>query len=104
MRRDPIFVTDMMIAKSSGFVIATFNAPAGEFGEGKIETLEIVRVVMSHSTLVAVSALLQRTCQEIGLSAIPNDSANDRPRELADPDRGAGDAEADRRPEKPLRH
>ncbi len=105
MPRDPIFVTDMMIAKSAGFVIATLNAPAGDFREGKIETLEIVRVVMSLSTLAAVSALLQRTCQEMGLPVVQNGSANDGPRErVADPDRGGPGDDAQRRVAKPLRH
>ena len=95
MQREPIFVTDMMVARGSGFVIVTLNAPAGEFKEGKIENLEIVRVVMSFNTLAAVSALLSKTCQEMGLSSPPSGSANDHAHDGGvDPGRSPADSDA----------
>lgn len=105
MPRDPIFVTDMMIAKSTGFVIATLNAPAGDLREGKIETLEIARVVMSLSTLAAITGLLQRTCQELGLAVVQTGGANDGPLERpADQDRRSAGGDGQQRLAKRLGH
>jgi len=65
MSKDPIFVTGVSIARSQDFVVAALFAPTGEFKSGKLEAGEVVRVVMSVSTLRAMTNTMLATCREI---------------------------------------
>ncbi len=65
MSKDPIFVTGVSVARSQDFVVAALFAPTGEFKSGKLEAGEVVRVVMSVSTLRAMTNTMLATCREI---------------------------------------
>ncbi len=69
MNNPPVFVTELSIARGKDFLIAAFSGPIGDFVPGTLQTGEVCRVVMSVSTLKAVTALLSATCAELDAAA-----------------------------------
>lgn len=65
MPKEPVFVTGLTLARSQDFVVAALYAPNGEFRSGRLEAGEVVRLVMSLSTLRAMTETMIATCREI---------------------------------------
>ena len=65
MTLDPKFVSNVAIAKGSGFAMLSFSGPAGPLKNGRIESAEIVRLVVSYQTLAQAAAVLNHAMREL---------------------------------------
>ena len=52
----PVFITNFEILRSQDYVMITFSTPTGEVVDGRMQTLELQRITLSHSRFLEFAA------------------------------------------------